>query len=447
MNELLDVIDAILSGKHVEVDLNYLKQLAVLNGSQQVAELISQRMTEWYECIPKYRGSTLYAMFTGICCSFMKLLEIVPNMFPEDSDIFMVIVVSFTPILREAEIMESVSKCICTQIGEYILAKNDDFEPLKITLTVLKSMKAVDELTTAISNMDVQTHTWSRQPADCVDYLRNSFCQIERAKRLDELLPNAIIAKQVFTKAITGRKAHLCDGIQPLIGYALLQDEQLVWKILTYYDMFGLEAPILWEPCCDFIYDYLFQITEKDENVLTIVNTFNKFFENYSYCFENNNGAITKLENIIRIFLNNPRINFAHYWTEFLNSGTKISEADMVQYTMRIETSSRVLANVCDDIRSILSTVIPTRKKNGKDLPIKYGRENVSDYLLSLCKEKILVVLGTKGSLRRDILLFDSFLLVRRKVLPDQIMINKALDELMMEGKIEQNDGVVHLCE
>lgn len=60
-----------------------------------------------------------------------------------------------------------------------------------------------------------------------------------------------------------------------------------------------------------------------------------------------------------------------------------------------------------------------------------------------LIKKKILAAIQTKGFEKLEFFIYDSFLMLNRKVRPDTAMILDMLDELVSDGDLELNDGIV----
>ena len=183
-------------------------------------------------------------------------------------------------------------------------------------------------------------------------------------------------------------------------------------------------------------------------DVERIIAEIDDFSFHFAMCFENKQTAMTELEQRIRLFLNDPRINFPYFWAEFLKARPDTDPKMIVRYTLRIDDMTSFMVHVNGAPETVLTWC---RFAGGEVVAcgrdVRCGRCGAPKKSLDICREKIKEVLAIKGATTGFCLVQDAFLLIKRKIRTDQPMILDAIESLIQDGVVAMNDGRYALAE
>ena len=412
---------------------------------KDVGQVINVECSNWQKVLNETEGCEQFQWLATICNRFLRAIDLLPNVMPQTNCV-LVLVSCLQSIVGDNDLMVNITSLLCKTIQEFIIGESRLQDDLKVVLVVLKSLKAVELLSVELpESLHFVPDLGSRQR--CLAHLEAVFEYLERARLVATLLSHPTLAKRVFQESIANSMVFYTTGIEPVIGWILSKNRDLVIKLLLTFQEFQMKTPNLWAPCCQFFYDNMFMDARSETNIERIVATTEEFTDNFVVCFENKRTAMTELEYRIRLFLNDPRINFPYFWAQYLKTHT-IDSKLVLKYTLRIDNVSYFMAHMDGAPEAVLGTctqILPSPTPYaGKQ---RDGRGAVSKKAAEICREKIQDVLGIKGTATRTALMFDAYLLIKRKIRTDQSMILDAIDSLISDGTIQLQGDLYALPE
>ena len=403
---------------------------------KDVGQAIDIECSNWQKVLRETEGREQFLWLATICHRFLKAIDLLPSFIPQTNSVLM-LVSCVQRIVGDNDLMVNITGLLCTTIQEFIIGESGLQDNLKVVLVVLKSLKAVELLNVELpESLHFAPDLGSRQR--CLAHLEAVFEYLERTRLVVTLLSHPTLAKRVFQESIANSMVFYTTGIEPVIGWILSKNRELVIRLLLTFQEFQMKTPNLWAPCCQFFYDNMFMDARSETNIERIVATTEEFTDNFVACFENKRTAMTELEYRIRLFLNDPRINFPYFWAQYLKTANAIDSRLVLKYTLRIDNISYFMAHMDGAPEAVLATckqILPSPTPyTGKQSD---GRGAVSKKSAQTCREKIQEVLSIKGTATRTALMFDAYLLIKRKIRTDQSMILDAIDALISEGTIQ----------
>lgn len=412
----------------------------------KVSDVVHRECEKWLNLLRTSPQLEQFLHFCEICKRFVHACDIFPAVFQSTTS-FLSLVSEFQNILTDPNVINGLSATISMTVQAFLQGNTTSWEDLKTVLIVLKSLKAITPVNTKLtSEIHFEPDLSSRQR--CFAHLAASFDYLERAKLIGAVLGCSTLEELVFQQTITNSMIFYTTGIEPVIGWILSKDHNLVMRLTETFKTFNKKAPNLWEPCCQFFYDNMFMNARSATDVERIITEIDDFSLHFAMCFENKRTAMTELEQRIRLFLNDPRINFPYFWAEFLKAKPDTDPKMIVRYTLRIDDMTSFMVHVDGAPESVLTWC---RFAGGEAVAcgrdVRCGRCGASKKSLDICRDKIKEVLAIKGATTSFCLVQDAFLLIKRKIRTDQPMILDATESLIQDGVVVMNEGLYTLTE
>lgn len=447
-------VRALFESEEQFIQLDTLKleveQLCKIDGAEaldaQVCDVVHHECEKWLNLLRTCPQPEQFLHFCKICRRFVQACDIFPAVFSTTTS-FLSLVSEFQRVVTDPDLINGLSVTISTTAQAFIQGNTASWEDLKTVLIVLKSLKAITPVNTKLSDeIHFDPDLSSRQR--CLAHLAASFDYLERAKLIGTVAGCPILEERVFQQCIANSMIFYTTGIEPVIGWILTKDHNLVMRLMETFKMFNKKAPNLWEPCCQFFYDNMFMNTRSATDVERIIVEIDDFSFHFAMCFENKRTAMTELEQRIRLFLNDPRINFPYFWAEFLKAASDTDPKMIVRYTLRIDdmTSFMVHAKGApDNVLQWCRFAGGEAAECGRD--VRCGRGGAPKKSLDICRDKIKEVLAIKGATTNFCLVQDAFLLIKRKIRTDQPMILDAIESLIRDGVVVLKEGLYTLAQ